>query len=81
MMEYTAQVIAILPVPDAPSRWWDDMRPIQARYDTRSLGYDAQVIAILPPIPAAPRCFHDECVPVNAVHSVRSLGYEVRAPA
>ena len=45
MMEYPAQVIAILPVPDAPSRWWDDMRPIQARYDTRSLGYEVRAPA------------------------------------
>lgn len=45
MMEYTAQVIAILPMPDAPSRWWDDTRPIQARYDTRSLGYEVRAPA------------------------------------
>lgn len=36
MMEYTAQVIAILPMPDAPSRWWDD---------TRSLGYEVRAPA------------------------------------
>ena len=42
MMRYEAQVIAILPVPDAPPRWWDDTRPIQARYDTRSLGYEVR---------------------------------------
>lgn len=45
MMEYTAQVIAILPMPDAPSQWWDDTRPIQARYDTRSLGYEVRAPA------------------------------------
>lgn len=45
MMEYTAQVIAILPVPDAPPRWWDDTRHIQARYDTRSLGYEVRAPA------------------------------------
>lgn len=45
MMEYTAQVIAILPMPDAPPRWWDDTRPIQARYDTRSLGYEVRAPA------------------------------------
>lgn len=32
-MEYTAQVIAILLVADAPPRWWDD---------TRSLGYEVR---------------------------------------
>lgn len=42
MMRYEAQVIAILPVPDAPPRWWDDTRPIQARYDARSLGYEVR---------------------------------------
>lgn len=42
MMEYTAQVIAILPVPDAPSRCWDETLPVQARNDTRSLGYEVR---------------------------------------
>ena len=41
----SAQVIAILLVPDAPHRWWDDTRPIQARYDTRSLGYEVRAPA------------------------------------
>lgn len=45
MMEYTAQVIAILLMPDAPPRWWDDTRPIQARYDARSLGYEVRAPA------------------------------------
>ena len=45
MMRYEAQVIAILPVPDAPSRWWDDMRPTQARNDARSLGYEVRAPA------------------------------------
>lgn len=43
MMRYEAQVIAILPpIPAAPPRWWDDTRPIQARYDTHSLGYEVR---------------------------------------
>lgn len=42
MMEYTAQVIAVLPVPDAPSRCWDETLPVQARNDTRSLGYEVR---------------------------------------
>ena len=45
MMRYEAQVIAILPVPDTPPRWWDDTRPIQARYDARSLGYEVRAPA------------------------------------
>ena len=45
MMRYEAQVIAILPVPDTPPRWWDGMRPIQARYDARSLGYEVRAPA------------------------------------
>ena len=45
MMRYEAQVIAILPMPDAPSRWWDDARSIQARYDVRSLGYEVRAPA------------------------------------
>ena len=45
MMEYTAQVIAILPVPDAPPRCWDETLPIQARYDARSLGYEVRAPA------------------------------------
>ena len=35
-MEYTAQVIAILLVADAPLLWWDD---------TRSLGYEVRAPA------------------------------------
>mgnify|MGYP004515314729 CR=1 FL=1 len=42
MMRYEAQVIAILPVPDAPSRCWDETLPVQARNDTRSLGYEVR---------------------------------------
>ena len=45
MMEYTAQVIAILPVPDAPSRWWDETLPVQAGNDVRSLGYEVRAPA------------------------------------
>lgn len=45
MMEYTAQVIATLPVPDAPPRCWDETLPIQARYDARSLGYEVRAPA------------------------------------
>lgn len=45
MMRYEAQVIAILTVPDTPPRWWDDTRPIQARYDVRSLGYEVRAPA------------------------------------
>ena len=45
MMRYEAQVIVILPVPDAPPRWWDDTRPIQARYDARSLGDEVRAPA------------------------------------
>lgn len=45
MMRYETQVIAILPVPDAPPRWWNDTRPIQTRYDTRSLGYEVRAPA------------------------------------
>lgn len=42
MMEYTAQVIAILPVPDMPPQSWDETIPAQARHDTRSLGYEVR---------------------------------------
>ena len=42
MMRYEAQVIAILPVPDAPPRCWDETLPVQARNDTRSLGYEVR---------------------------------------
>ena len=45
MMRYEAQVIAILPVRDAPSRCWDETLPIQARYDARSLGYEVRAPA------------------------------------
>lgn len=42
MMEYIANVIAVLPVPDAPPLCWDETIPVQARYDTRSLGYEVR---------------------------------------
>ena len=42
MMEYTAQVIAILPVQDAPPKSWDETLPVQARNDARSLGYEVR---------------------------------------
>lgn len=42
MMRYEAQVIAILPVPDTPSQSWDETLPVQARNDTRSLGYEVR---------------------------------------
>ena len=41
-MRYEAQVIAILPVPDKPPQSWDEAIPVQARYDTRSLGYEVR---------------------------------------
>lgn len=42
MMRYEAQVIVILPLPDAPPRWWDETLPVQVRNDTRSLGYEVR---------------------------------------
>ena len=42
MMRYEAQVIAILPVPDAPPRCWNETLPVQARNDARSLGYEVR---------------------------------------
>lgn len=32
----------LLPVPDAPFRYWDETLPAQARNDTRSLGYEVR---------------------------------------
>lgn len=42
MMRYEAEVIAILPVPDTPPQSWDETLPVQARFDTRSLGYEVR---------------------------------------
>ena len=41
-MRYKAQVIATLPVPDTPSLCWDETIPVQARNNTRFLGYEVR---------------------------------------